>query len=81
MIHRHGVPATLTSTGRVSQTWLPGEADRLTGWRRWWEVYQRLRNHHGRLAGLRLTVAAWRHGVTLSGPAMTTTTREDTDEH
>ena len=79
MIHRHGVPATLTSAGRVAQTWLPGPADRLTGWRRWWEVYRRLRRHHGRWTGLRLTAAAWRHGVTLSGPAMTTTTpREDT---
>jgi hypothetical protein len=79
MIRRHGVPATLTSTGRVSHTWLPGEADRLTGWRRWWEVCRRFRHHHGWPTALRLTAAAWRHGVTLSGPAMTTTTpREDT---
>jgi hypothetical protein len=69
MIRRHGVPATLLHTGRVVHTWLPGQADQLAGWRRWWEVYRRFRRQHGRRVALRLTAAAWRHGVTLSGPA------------
>lgn len=66
---RHGVPSTLTSAGRVVQTWLPGEADSLRGTARWREAYRRLRLHHGRRAALRLTLAAWRNGMVLSGPA------------
>jgi hypothetical protein len=67
---RHGVPATLTSTGRVVSTWLPGEANALTGLRRWREVWHRLRLAHNRRSALRVLVAAWRHGVVLSGPAV-----------
>lgn len=69
MIKRHGVPATLTSTGRVVGSWLPGEADRLRGVARWREVYRRLRRTRDRRTSVRLTAAAWRHGVTLSGSA------------
>lgn len=67
MIKRHGVPATLTSTGRVVGSWLPGEADRLRGVARWREVYRRFRRTRGRRTSLMLTAASWRHGVTLSG--------------
>lgn len=65
---RHGVPATLTTTGRVVSTWVPGEADVLTGLARWREVWGRLRTQYGRWQALRIMVAAWRHGVVLSGP-------------
>ena len=65
---RHGVPSTLTTAGTVSQTWVPGEADVLRGAARYLEVYTRFRRKHGRRQALRLTAAAWRHGVTLSGP-------------
>jgi hypothetical protein len=67
---RHGVPATLTSTGRIASTWIPGEADRLTGRHRWVEVWTRFRQQHPRFTSARLLVAAWRHGVVLGGPAM-----------
>lgn len=70
MIRRHGVPSTLTTAGTVVQYWLPGEADRLRGAARWLEVYTRLRRKYGRAPALLLTAAAWRHGVTLSGPSM-----------
>jgi len=72
MIKRHGVPATLTSAGRVVASWLPGEADSLIGLARWREVYRRFRRSHGCRVALQMTAAAWRHGVTLSG----STTRE-----
>lgn len=64
---RHGLPATLTSTGRVVPSFTPGPAEALTGVARWREVYGRLRKSYGTWDSLRLTVAAWRHGVTLSG--------------
>ena len=68
---RHGVPATLTSAGRVVTTWNPGEAESLTGWLRWREVWARLRQQHTRRTSVRLLLAAWRHGVALGGPAIT----------
>jgi hypothetical protein len=65
-MRRHGVPATITSTGRVTSTWLPGEDDTLTGLPRMREAWRRLRHHHGRLTTARLVLAAWRHGFVLS---------------
>lgn len=70
MIRRHGVPATLTSTGRVVGSWTPGEANALRGFARWHETYRRLRQAHSIGRALTITVAAWRHGVVLSGEAV-----------
>lgn len=67
-MRRHALPSTLTSAGRVTQTWLPGPAESLHGLPRWVEVYKRLRQQHGIRFSLRATVVAWRHGVCLSGP-------------
>lgn len=69
-MNRHGVPATLTSTGRITSTWLPGDADSLAGLARWREVWRRLRTRYNRRQSLRVAISAWRHGVTLSGPIM-----------
>lgn len=63
---RHGVPATITSTGRISQAFVPGSAEALSGPPRWVEVYRRFRRSHSRRSALRLTVAAFRHGCVLS---------------
>lgn len=71
MITRHGVPATLTSTGRVVQSWDPGPADRLTGIPRLVEIWARFRHAHPRPQAARLLYAAWRHGVALSGTPVT----------
>jgi hypothetical protein len=68
MTTRHGVPSTITTTGRVVQTWLPGEANNLTGMRRLWELWRRLRRQHNRRMSWRIAVAAHRHGYVLSGP-------------
>jgi hypothetical protein len=68
-VSRHALPSTLTSTGRIAQTWTPGPAEVLTGCARWHEVHRRLRLRHGRVVAVWLAVAAWRHGVTLSGAA------------
>ncbi len=67
---RHGVHPTLTSTGRVVHSWVPGPADKLHGPSRWLEVWARLRQAHSRCHAARILIAAWRHGVTLSGPAI-----------
>lgn len=40
---RHGVPATITSTGRISQAFVPGSAEALSGLPRLVEVYRRFR--------------------------------------
>jgi hypothetical protein len=63
---RHGVPATITSTGRVTQTWTPGPDNRLRGPRRYAEAWRRLRQQHDRRTSARLLAAAWRHGFVLS---------------
>jgi hypothetical protein len=63
---RHGVPATITSTGRVTGTWTPGEANDLPEHLRLLEAWARLRTRHNRRTALRLLVAAWRHGFVLS---------------
>lgn len=63
---RHGVPATITSTGRIAQTWTPGEANDLPEHLRLLEAWSRLRCRHGRWASARLLAAAWRHGFVLS---------------
>lgn len=65
-MRRHGVPATITSTGRVTQTWTPGPDNQLTGLRRLHEAWRRLRHQHDRRAALRILAAAWRHGFVLS---------------
>lgn len=67
---RHAIPSTLTSAGRVVQTWLPGEAECLRGLSRWREVYQRYHQQHRALVALGLAIASWRHGVALSGPSL-----------
>lgn len=72
MIKRHALPATLTSTGRVTTAWVPGPAEALTGVPRWREIYARLRQVYAPLQAARLLCGAWRHGVTLSGPPIHT---------
>lgn len=61
--------ATLTSTGRATatSTWGVGSADDLTGWRRWLEVYLRLRQRYNRRTAWHLLRVSQRHGVRLSG--------------
>lgn len=63
---RHGVPSTITSTGRVVQSWLPGEANDLPEHLRLLEAWIRLRKQHNRRTAARLLAAAWRHGFVLS---------------
>lgn len=63
---RHGVPATITSAGRVTQTWTPGEANDLPERLRLLEAWVRLRRRHNRRTAARLLAAAWRNGFVLS---------------
>lgn len=63
---RHGIPSTITSTGRVSPAFVPGPDEALTGVSRWIEVHRRFRRQHSQFDALRLTVSAWRHGCVLS---------------
>ena len=65
----HAIPATLTSTGRVSREapLCAGPADALTGWRRYREVYRCGRERHGVRTSLRFVLYAYRYGVVLSG--------------
>jgi hypothetical protein len=65
-------PSSLTTTGRVVTSYLPGEANDLLGWARHREVLRRFRRSHGPLTALWLTLATHRHGVALmSAPAST----------
>jgi hypothetical protein len=64
------VPATITSSGRVATTWAPGDANNLTGPRRYTEAYKRVRRHHNRLNSARILADAWRHGFVLGGPVV-----------
>lgn len=63
---RHGVPATITSTGRVSQSFVPGPAESLTGVHRWAEVYRRFCYTHPAVQGGETHgcgLASWRCSV------------------
>lgn len=63
----HGVPCTLTSVGRVTNSWTPGPANRLVGVDRYREAYARLNSRWRLPVTLRLMVSLWRHGFVLSG--------------
>jgi hypothetical protein len=65
-MRRHGVPATITSTGRIAHSWTPGPDDSLPTLRRYREAWRRLRQKHDRRTSTRLLAAAWRHGFVLS---------------
>lgn len=63
----HGVPCTVTSVGRVTNSWTPGPANRLKGVDRYREAYARLNSRWRLRVTLRLMVSLWRHGFVLSG--------------
>jgi hypothetical protein len=65
-VKRHGVPSTITSTGRVVQSWTPGPDNALPPPSRYLEAWRRFRRKHNRRTSARLLVAAWRHGFALS---------------